>query len=97
MFAAMIMDYDYFSVYTDKIALMAPCTITAQYMYEGFSRFTEILANAIDLHVMGGPKWPEVVARGERILGREGILQFLAAGWGDRLNWVAMKALYHYA
>jgi hypothetical protein len=97
MFAAMIMDYEFYSVHVNKVAQMAPCTITALYMYEGFSRLTEILANQIGLYVMGGPNWPEVVARGERILGREGILGFLAAGWGDRLNWVSMKALYHYA
>jgi len=97
MFSAMITEYDYFSEHANRIAMLAPCTITAEYMYSFIGKAFVSLADLINLFVIGGPDWYIKVPTLANIVGREGLLNLLAGGWGTRLLNTSTKSILHYA
>ena len=97
MFGAMIVDYEHFSQRVNKVAQLAPCTITAQYMYTGVNFATVSALNLANIFELGGPTWYLTEPKLERILGRKGLLSVLAGGWGTRLINVSLKSILHYA
>ena len=93
----MIVEYEFFQQYANKFAMIAPCTVSAEYMYVDFSRPMQLSMEIANLFSIGGPTWPRSITRTERLLGRTTTRDLLATGWGSRLNDVAMKSLFHYA
>jgi len=97
MFSAMITEYDYFSQYANKVAMLAPCTITAEYMYSFVGTVFVNLVKSLEVFAIGGPDWYIKVPEIERVIGRKALLGFLAGGWGTRLLNTSTKTIFHYA
>ena len=99
IFAALTLRYDFFKERTNKVVLMSPCTITAEFMYPTaiFNVGTTKLCAATGIFEIGGPTWASTSVKLAKIIGVEGFAGMLAGGWGANLTSVSLGALYHYA
>lgn len=97
--AAMTLQYDFFKERTNKVALMAPCTVTSADMYPKtvFNAATTKLAAAKGIFEIGGPTWASTIVNIRELIGVKGLAGFLGMGWGSILTSISMGSFYHYA
>ena len=97
IFAATAGMHEWFGARMNKVAVLAPCTVTAVNMYSFVNGLFSTVTDILDIHEIGGPSWLETLPKLSAVIGREQLAGFLAMGWGSRLTNVSLKAIYHYA
>lgn len=70
MFSAMVDTYDTLAPITGKVAMMAPCTYAADYIFSAYKAGMIGIFNYLDLFEVGGPNWYLNVIKIERLFGR---------------------------